>query len=234
MSVVNGYAATSGDARVTALRMDDFPALGRPTRPMSATTRMSSSTVSSSPCSPPVAVHVASSSSMSDVSTASFTFRAAADAPRAATLRLARAARGEATRAALSHEKSLSVFGHVAEELAAPLTADDGAGGNVYVEVLLVGRLARRDRSAGAGVWRGGPVVALLRAPRLARVEVEEVDVAIDANVDVPAATAVGGLGGGRSMYFLMLRPHWYLKFFTVLDLELVRLALAARRRRTR
>ena len=71
MSVVNGYAATSGEARVTAFRMLDLPALGKPTNPMSATTRMSSSTVSSCPGSPLVAVNVASSSSMSLTSTSS-------------------------------------------------------------------------------------------------------------------------------------------------------------------
>lgn len=39
MRVVKGYGAISGSARVMAARSDDLPALGRPTRPTSATTR---------------------------------------------------------------------------------------------------------------------------------------------------------------------------------------------------
>mmetsp|Transcript_9540 Transcript_9540/g.35517 ORF Transcript_9540/g.35517 Transcript_9540/m.35517 type:complete len:428 (+) Transcript_9540:863-2146(+) len=74
ISVVNGYAAMSGDALVTAFKMDDLPALGNPTRPISATTRISNSTWNSSPGSPFVATMVASSSMMSLTSMSSESF----------------------------------------------------------------------------------------------------------------------------------------------------------------
>ena len=50
--VVNGYAAILGCARVSAASSDDLPALGSPTRPMSASSLSESVSQSSSPSRP--------------------------------------------------------------------------------------------------------------------------------------------------------------------------------------